>query len=168
MASTCLPPIAKPDARVLILGSLPGQASLKLQQYYAHPRNQFWPILGQLFEFPANAPYPERLQHALRHRIALWDVCAQAQRPGSSLDSAIRNAVANDFPSFLAAHPHINLIACNGGKAFNLFRRLAAPHLTPAQRSLVRQLPSTSPAHAGMTFEQKLAQWRVVREAQMR
>jgi len=163
MADSCLPLVARPDARVLVLGSLPGQKSLEQHQYYAHPRNHFWPIMRQLLCLPEKADYADRIAGLLNHGIALWDVCAQAQRPGS-LDSAIRDAVANDFPAFFAAHPHIALIACNGGKAFGLFQRLAAPRLAPRYRGMARHLPSTSPAHARLSCAQKLARWAVVRD----
>ena len=150
------PPIAGPDARVLILGSLPGQASLAARQYYAHPRNAFWPILAEIVGFAADAPYEARTAALVRAGIAVWDVCAAATRPGS-LDSAIAAASVkpNDFAAFFAAHPRIARVAFNGAAAATLYRRHCLPDLG---RVFVR-LPSTSPAHASMNFAAKCAKW---------
>ncbi|AAZ97010.1 conserved hypothetical protein [Thiobacillus denitrificans ATCC 25259] len=161
------PPIADTHARVLILGSLPGQTSLRMQQYYAQPQNAFWKIMGRLFGAGADVPYAERYRKLVRSGVALWDVCASAERPGS-LDSAIvtSSVVPNDFAAFLASHPHIHLVCFNGAKAAGLYRRLVLPDLPEAPRLVAyRTLPSTSPAHAGMRFEEKLAHWSVVKEA---
>ncbi len=154
------PPVAAPDARLLILGSMPGVASLNAQRYYAHPRNAFWPIMAILLGFAVDTPYERRLQHLLAARIALWDVLASCYRPGS-LDSAIDPAsqVANDFDRFLREHPHIQRICFNGGKAAQSFRRQVLPTLTRTDLDFV-QLPSTSPAHASLSFDAKLARWR--------
>jgi len=157
--------VARPDARVLVLGSLPGQVSLREQQYYAQPRNDFWKILGVLVGASPERPYADRLEALKAHRIALWDVCASAQRPGS-LDASIRHAtvVANDFASFFQAHPHIGLICFNGRKAADLYRRFVLPGLPERVRGIrCEALPSTSPAHASMRFDEKLARWSVVR-----
>ena len=158
------PPIADAHARVLILGSLPGQVSLQRQQYYAHPHNAFWKIMGRLFGADPELPYAERAQHLMQKGIALWDVCAAAQRPGS-LDTAIVHAsvVPNDFAAFIESHPDITLIGFNGGKAADLYRRLVLPGL-PATCHAIRTetLPSTSPAYAAMTFDDKLARWAAV------
>jgi len=161
MPDACFPPIADAHARLLILGSLPGQVSLQRQQYYAHPHNAFWKIMGRLFGAGPELPYTERAQRLMQNGIALWDVCAAAQRPGS-LDAAIVQAsvVPNDFAAFIESHPDIALIGFNGGKAADLYRRLVLPDL-PATGHAIRTatLPSTSPAHAAMTFEDKLARW---------
>jgi TDG/mug DNA glycosylase family protein len=161
MRDAGFPPIADAHARMLILGSLPGQASLRQQQYYAQPRNAFWTIMGRLFGAGPELPYAERAQRLVAHGIALWDVCAAAQRPGS-LDAAIVHASVepNDFAAFLASHPDIGLIAFNGGKAAELYRRLVLPGLPAALGAIRREtLPSTSPAHAAMPFEEKLTHW---------
>lgn len=160
-------PVARLDARVLILGTLPGTMSLAMSQYYAQPRNAFWPIMGALFgAFPALA-YRERLQLTTKNHVALWDVCHSAYRKGA-LDASIdaKSIVPNDFVPFFRSHRHIQLICFNGHTAGKLYRRLVLPGL-PAQVQQVRQmtLPSTSPAHAAMRFEQKLEQWTVVRRA---
>ncbi|MDY0057667.1 MAG: DNA-deoxyinosine glycosylase [Methyloversatilis sp.] len=157
----CFPPVADPaTARVLILGSMPGVASLAAQRYYAHPRNQFWPIMGALFGAGPELPYAERLRVLTAAGIALWDVLESCERAGS-LDAAIdaRSAQANDFAAFFDAHPGITRIVCNGGTAEKHFRRDVMPQLPPRALELVR-LPSTSPAHAGMGAQEKLARWR--------
>ncbi len=168
MSDTGFPPIADAHARVLILGSLPGQVSLRQQQYYAHPNNAFWKIMGRLFDSDPKLSYTERAQRLMQNRIALWDVCAAAQRPGS-LDSAIVHAsvMPNDFTAFIESHPDIALIGFNGGKAADLYRRLVLPVL-PATLSAIHTetLPSTSPAYAAMTFDDKLARWAGVLQTQ--
>lgn len=154
-------PIADCQARILILGSIPGLASLKAGQYYAHPRNQFWRILGELLGFDPQADYADKIQALCNAGIALWDVVQACHRPGS-LDAAIdkQSIVANDFTDFFHSHPHIDKIFCNGATADQTFRRLVLPTLS--QPLQLQRLPSTSPAHAGMSFEQKLVRWRVV------
>ncbi len=164
MHDKCFPPIADAHARVLILGSLPGQVSLQRQQYYAQPHNAFWKIMGRLFGAGPELPYEERMKHLVLNGIALWDVCASAQRPGS-LDAAIVHAsvVPNDFAAFIASHPGIGLIGFNGGKAADLYRRLVLPGLPAGERTIrTATLPSTSPAHAAMPFEEKLTRWATV------
>jgi len=159
----CFPPVAEPDtARVLILGSMPGVASLAVQRYYAHPRNQFWPIMGALFGAGPDLPYAERLRVHNGAGIALWDVLESCERAGS-LDADIdaRSAQANDFAAFFDAHPGIVLVAFNGGTAEKHFRHDVMPRLPPPVRALdLLRLPSTSPAHAGMGAQEKLARWR--------
>lgn len=161
-AVSSFPPVATRRARVLVLGSMPGVASLEAQRYYAHPRNAFWPIMGALFEFDPRAPYRERLD-ALRGRdVALWDVLSRCVREGS-LDSDIEpgSVEVQDFAGFLGRYACVERVLCNGGAAFRLFRRWALPAL-PAQFAdlPVLQLPSTSPANAGMRPAEKLARWR--------
>lgn len=164
--SNGFPPVANEEARVLILGSLPGQMSLRMQQYYAQPRNAFWRIMGRLFGAEPGLPYTERTRRLIECRVALWDVCAAAHRPGSLDASILRSSVVpNDFAAFIASHPHIRLICFNGAKAAELYRRTVAPHLPDTIRRIrCEALPSTSPAHASMTFEEKLARWSIVRE----
>lgn len=151
--------VARPDARALVLGSLPGQASLAHGEYYAQQRNAFWPIMGRLAGASPDLPYAERLRRLIEKRVALWDVCAEGRRPGS-LDQRIDPAsvVTNDFATFLSAHPHIQLICFNGATAGRLFRHRVAPELPARLETTV--LPSTSPAHAAMPFERKLECWR--------
>lgn len=157
--SSCLAPIARRDARVLILGSLPGAESLRRQQYYAHAQNAFWPIMGELVGARPELPYAARTARLVEAGIALWDVCAEAERAGS-LDAAIRAPVANDLAGFLAVHPDIAVIGFNGATAATLFARRVRPTLGLDLRPALVALPSTSPAHARMTRADKVAAWR--------
>ena len=159
--SVGFPPIAAADARVLVLGSLPGRVSLEKQQYYAQPYNAFWKIMGQIFGAAPELPYERRLEVLREHRVAVWDVLAAGERSGS-LDSAIvaSSMVINDFGAFFVAHREIRLICFNGNKAAQLYRRYVLPKVTPAIAALdTHLLPSTSPAHASRTFAQKAALW---------
>ena len=158
------PPIARDDARVLILGSLPGQESLRRHEYYAQPRNAFWTIMDSLVGAGPQLPYAARVRRLAACGIALWDVCATALRAGS-LDASIvaGSVVANDLAAFLARHPRIGLVCFNGRTAAALYRRHVLPTLAPAPRALpLLELPSTSPAHAALTPADKLARWRAV------
>ena len=154
------PPIAKPDARVLILGSMPGQASLAAGQYYAHPRNAFWPLMATLLGFDAALDYPARTRALTAAGVAVWDVLHSCRRPGS-LDSSIdaESLVVNDLAGFLARHRAIEHIFFNGSAAEKLFRKHVGTDPSIARLRLAR-LPSTSPAHAALNFAQKLAAWR--------
>ncbi len=163
MRTNGFPAIAGADARVLILGTLPGQASLQKGEYYGQPRNAFWRIMGELFGVLPAMPYEERQRRIVASRVALWDVCAAAHRPGS-LDSAIDAASvrANDLAGFLDTHRAVSLVCFNGSKVEALYRRLVLPG---AGLRAVRYetLPSTSPAHAAMPYDEKLRRWSVVR-----
>jgi hypoxanthine-DNA glycosylase len=152
--------VAARDARVLILGSMPGAASLAAGRYYAHPRNQFWSIIGTVSGAEPDLPYGRRIAALRGAGIALWDVVASCHRQGS-LDTAIeRRALrVNDFAAFLRRHPQVGCVLFNGATAETLFRRHVLPTLEPRALALAR-LPSTSPAHAGMKYQRKLAQWR--------
>lgn len=160
------PPILGSGARVLVLGSLPSVKSLEKNQYYGHPRNAFWPIMGELFGAGRELAYAERRKIMVDNGVAIWDVLASSNRPGS-MDAAIdeKSATANDFNALLRDHPGIRLICFNGQAAARLFRRLVAPTLENGSTTLDYQtMPSTSPAYAAMRFEEKLARWRLVRE----
>jgi hypoxanthine-DNA glycosylase len=140
--------------RILVLGSFPGAASLAAQQYYAHPRNLLWPILSALTGEPlAGLPYAERLPRLLAHGFGLWDVLGACEREGS-LDSAIRKPAANDFARLRELCPLLETVGFNGQTSGKFAPQFAAE----GYRTVV--LPSTSPAHAAMTFEHKLAVWR--------
>ncbi len=153
-------PVSDADARILILGSMPGKKSLEHSQYYAHPSNAFWKIMGELIGAKPDIPYVERLRLLKSSGIALWDVLASCERK-TSLDSHIRNESANDFASFFTQHPQITKVFFNGSKAEQCFRKfvLDKQALPPLQ---FLRLPSTSPAHAGMRYKDKLQAWRVV------
>jgi TDG/mug DNA glycosylase family protein len=150
-------PIASPDARVLILGSMPGVASLAAGEYYAHPHNAFWRIMGELVGAGPEKPYDERTRILKAHGIAVWDVLQSCVRPGS-LDADIRDEVPNDFATFFASHRRFTHIGLNGGKAAASFRRHAA-RFCPGH-VVIATLPSTSPAHAARSFAEKCALWR--------
>jgi len=149
-----LAPVIAPDTRILILGSFPGAASLAAQQYYAHPRNQFWKLVGALVgEDLYRLPYNERLPRLLAHRFGLWDVLAACEREGS-LDSAIRKPAANDFERLHKLCPQLETVGFNGQAS----GKFALQFEQAGYRTVV--LPSSSPAHMAMTFEQKLAVWQ--------
>jgi TDG/mug DNA glycosylase family protein len=157
------PPIVSAASRVLILGTMPGIVSLKAREYYAHPRNVFWRIMGELFGAGLALPYDARVAVILSAGVALWDSVEACVRPGS-LDKSITGEVANDFASFFAVYPDISHVFFNGGKSEAVFRRDVLPTLTGDRRTYTR-LPSTSPAHAGMKLEAKVQAWSVVRKA---
>ena len=155
-------PVARTDARILILGSMPGVASLEATQYYAFPRNAFWKIMGELFKAGTDLEYEQRLIKLTNQHIALWDVIASCQRPGS-LDSAISRdgLTTNDFCGFLEKHPGIKHIYFNGQKAATLFQRRVEPDLS--RQFEYRTLPSTSPAYAAKSYAEKLQAWSVIK-----
>jgi len=157
------PPVVSRNSKVLILGSMPGEVSLKAAQYYAHPRNAFWRIMGELFGAGLSLPYQERLVVLDGAGIALWDSLRACTRPGS-LDSAIRDEEANDFTALFTSFPQITHVFFNGAKSEAAFRRHVLPTLAGSQRVFTR-LPSTSPAHAGMTFDEKVKRWSAVTKA---
>lgn len=155
MSRVCsFPPVENKEARILILGSMPGEASLAANQYYAHPRNLFWRIIGELTGARLEIPYTERMKILSLRQIALWDVLQSCIRAGS-LDSAIREEIPNDFAGFFQSHPHLTHIFLNGKKAQQSFLK----HVTFPERIVLTALPSTSPAHASLSFEQKLQMW---------
>lgn len=153
----CLLPITGPEPRVLILGSFPSVLSLARSEYYGNPRNRFWAVMGELFGIPATLAYPGRCRHLTRNGVALWDVAASCSRPGSA-DARIRDVVPNDIAGFMREHPSVRLIALNGTAAGQLYRRFAA---VPGLPFVV--LPSTSPANAAGSFEEKVRAWGIVR-----
>ena len=156
-----LPALVSSNTRLLILGSFPGVASLQAQQYYAHPQNHFWPILGAILaSSPINtcaSSYQKRTDWLLSQGVGLWDVYAACEREGS-LDTSIRHAVVNDFSSLEQTCPQLTAIAHNGSESFKHAKHTAQLGLP------VYKLPSTSPANATWRFERKLAAWRDVFE----
>ena len=158
---TAFLPIAAPDAEILILGSIPSVKSLERQQYYGHPRNAFWWIMGQLFGFDYMSDYGVRKSQLIKHKIALWDVLKHCERKGS-LDSAIvaDSIEANDFSTFLTEHSQIKKVLFNGIKAESEFRKRVLPILNAKFANIsYYRLPSTSPAMATLTKSAKLAEW---------
>jgi hypoxanthine-DNA glycosylase len=155
-----------PGCRVLILGTVPGAESLRLQQYCANPRNAFWRIMSDLFGWDMTVSYQERLELVRRSRLALWDVLASADRPYSSLDWKIRRGseVPNDIAAFAHSHPDLTHVFLNGAKAAALFDRHVRPNLVGMPLN-VKRLPSTSPANAALSYEAKLDAWRAVATA---
>lgn len=152
------PPIVDSNSRILILGSMPGQESLRKQQYYAHPRNQFWKIIFTLFEEPIEESYSKRIAFLRDRGIALWDVINVCFREGS-LDSSIKEEKVNDFKAFFSQYPNIKYVYFNGVKAYETFRKKIGfdfPGLT------FKKLPSTSPANA-VKFEIKLREWAEIK-----
>ena len=157
-AKRSFPPIVDARARILVLGTLPGEESLRRREYYAHPRNLFWPIVFALFDTTPALYYGERLAFVAARRIALWDVCELAEREASA-DSAIRRERPNAIDRLLDTHPLIRAVAFNGSGAERLYDR----HFTRRTEVAYLALPSTSPAHARLDFAAKLAQWTALR-----
>jgi hypoxanthine-DNA glycosylase len=154
-----LAPVVDARTRVLVLGSLPGEASLAAQRYYAHPQNAFWRLLGAALETDLAAlPYDDRLTLLLARHVGLWDVVAEATRTGS-LDSAIKLSAAADLQGLIARLPDLRCVAFNGQTA----ARIGLKALGPLADTLpILRLPSSSPAHAGMPFAAKAEQWRAL------
>jgi hypoxanthine-DNA glycosylase len=149
-----LGPVIGPDTRLLVLGSFPSVASLAAGEYYAHPRNQFWPLLSALWGLDLRSlAYPQRLAEVRRRGLGIWDVYAHCRREGS-LDSAIRDAELNDLAGLRRQAPRLAAIAHNGGESARAMRHTRALGLP------VWSLPSTSPANASWSFDRKLAAWR--------
>ncbi|MDD1683497.1 MAG: DNA-deoxyinosine glycosylase [Methanoregula sp.] len=157
-----LPPITGLNPSLFILGSFPSVMSLERGEYYGNPKNRFWAVMEALFAIPAALPYPERTLRLTQEGIALWDVVAGCSRTGSA-DSRIHSPVPNDIAGFVRAHPSVRLVALNGSKASRLYHRLARVPEIPSVA-----LPSTSPAHAAVTFAEKVHRWNVVRTACIR
>lgn len=150
-------PIVSEDSKILILGSVPGVKSLEMQEYYAHPQNQFWKIIFHLFNENLPSDYVEKLEFLKRKNIALWDVIDTCERKGS-LDSEIRNEEANDIQQLLQNYPSIKAIFCNGQKSFkNLQKIMGKESEIP-----IFVLPSTSPLHT-ISFEKKIKEWEILK-----
>ncbi len=162
--NTGFPPIAKPDAKVLILGSMPGVKSLEKNQYYVNPRNAFWSIMIELLNCDEELNYQQRKQLLINNQIALWDVLKSCYREGS-LDSNIDHSTikANDFNLFLSKQKQIKTIFFNGGETEKLYKKYVIKELNNKEIEYFK-LPSTSPAHAAMSFDQKLSAWRVIED----
>ena len=151
--------------RVLVLGSMPGIQSLKEGRYYAHSRNRFWPVVSQVLELSATAPYPERVQALADTGVGVWDVIRSCRRQGS-LDSSIvpGSEVLNDFSELLRVYPNIRAFAFNGQKAFHLFEKDITPGLASPSPVALLALPSTSPANASWSVSRLVSRWRQIRD----
>lgn len=160
----CFASIEDLRSTVLILGSMPGKASLQAEQYYAHPQNSFWRVMGDLIGAGTVLPYKLRVRRLKSCRIALWDVLKSCTRK-SSLDSDIdaSSITPNDFVSFYRTHPKIEHVFFNGAKAEACYRKYVLASLSDKFKSLpCQRLPSTSPANASLSYKQKLRAWRIV------
>lgn len=151
-----LPPVTGPEPRILILGSFPSVLSLEHSEYYGNPKNRFWAVMEHVLAVPADLPYAERTHLLTQRGVALWDVVASCERPGSA-DSRIRNPVPNDLAGFFYGHSTLRLVALNGTAASEIYHRLAE---IPGLASVT--LPSTSPANAAMAFPEKVRRWQVI------
>ena len=157
------PAVVDEHAHTLVLGSMPGVLSLQANQYYAHPQNAFWKLMGDLFGAGRELPYSDRLRRLQRNGIALWDVLKCCIREGSLDSSIVEDSIeANDLAVLLRDHPRIERVFFNGGKAEQSFKRyVRLPALASPPR--FARLPSTSPAHATLNYAAKLEAWRVIK-----
>lgn len=157
MKSYSFAPISNTNATVLILGTMPGTKSLELNQYYGHSQNNFWKFMFSIFQEDFSNDYQTKKALLQKNKIALWDVLQFCERVGS-LDSAIKNEIANDFETFLAQHPNITTILFNGQKAAAFYKKYV--HLEKDYQLIT--LPSTSPANASKSYQSKLDQWKII------
>lgn len=155
-------PIASATAKILILGSMPSVASIEKQQYYGHPRNGFWPIMGELFGAHPELDYQQRINILLDNHIAIWDVLQSCQREGSADASIQKDSICiNDFRTFFLSHQQITTVLFNGKSPENLYKQKVLPQLKPLATTFnYHGLPSTSPAYAALTLNQKLMLWK--------
>lgn len=153
-----LAPIVDDLSSLVVLGSLPGEESLRRQEYYAHPQNQFWRIMSVIVGEPMPDGYAEKCALLLRHNVALWDVIRYAEREGS-LDTSIKNPVPNDFGAFFERYPKIRRVIFNGDKAAATFKKQFGQIATETIK-----VPSTSPARANLSFEEKSRSWKAAFE----
>lgn len=159
-------PIASGEPKILILGSMPSEESLRRQQYYGHARNAFWPIMAELFGAEGKHDYLQRKQMLIDNGIALWDVLKSCHRQGS-LDAniSVDSIILNDFANFFEQYRRIDRVFFNGGMAESVYKKYILPTLPGPFGTLeCRRLPSTSPACASLTFNEKLEAWRVIKQ----
>ncbi|RZJ49040.1 MAG: DNA-deoxyinosine glycosylase [Chryseobacterium sp.] len=157
MKSFSFSPISSDSANVLILGTMPGTKSLELNQYYGHNQNNFWKFMFTILQEDFSTNYETRKALLQKNNIALWDVLQFCDRVGS-LDSAIKNEIANDFESFLKNHPNITTILFNGQKAAAFFKK----YVSLKKEYQLITLPSSSPANASKSFQSKLDEWKII------
>lgn len=158
MKSFSFAPITSNDATILILGTMPGTKSLELNQYYGHKQNNFWKFMFTILKEDFSEDYETKKALLQKNKIALWDVLQFCERVGS-LDSAIKNEIANDFETFLKSHSNITTILFNGQKAAAFFKKYV--RLQKEYRLIT--LPSSSPANASKTFQSKLEEWKIIK-----
>lgn len=154
-------PVIAKNPRVLIVGSMPGKKSLEEQEYYGNPRNHFWPMIYAILGVDPVETYAEKLQLIKQHNLALWDTIGRCYRKGS-LDMHIEAEEPNDIPALLERYPSIQLVACNGTKAYQIFEKVISPNIN--RETDVIKLPSTSPipGRYNKTFEEKIEAWRII------
>ncbi len=159
---SCMPKRINTEIKVMVIGSMPGEASLRQQQYYAHPRNNFWKYMAQIFEdISADDDYEARVAKLISHGVGLWDVMKRCSRKGS-LDSDIQNVKVNDFAVLDTEAPNLEKLLFNGSKAFETFMK-SENKLWAEKRGIVcEKMPSTSPANASQRDDDKFAKWREV------
>lgn len=157
MKSYSFSPISASNSKMLILGTMPGTKSLELNQYYGHNQNNFWKFIFKIFEEEFSTDYETRKALLLKNKIALWDVLQYCDRVGS-LDSAIKNEIANDFETFLKEHSNIKTILFNGQKAAAFFKK----YVSLQKDYQLITLPSTSPANASKNFQSKFDEWKII------
>ena len=151
------PPIISNDAKIFILGSVPGVKSLEMQEYYAHPQNKFWKIIFELFNENFSEDYVEKIKILKKNKIAVWDVIDSCERVGS-LDTKIKNEESNDILQLLKKYPNIKTIFCNGGKSYKNLQKIVGKNFEIP----IYLLPSTSPLHT-ISFEKKLESWKIIK-----
>ncbi len=151
------PPIVSNDAKILILGSVPGVKSLEMQEYYAHPQNKFWKIIFELFNENFSEDYLEKIKILKKNKIAVWDVIDSCERVGS-LDTTIKNEESNDILQLLKKYQNIKTIFCNGGKSYKNLQKIVGKNFEIP----IYLLPSTSPLHT-ISFEKKLESWKIIK-----
>lgn len=160
------PPVSDKEATTLILGSMPSEESLRKQEYYAHPRNAFWKITAELFGFAYDINYEDRTNELMKNKIALWDVMQSCERQGS-LDSAIvdKTITVNDFETFYKNHPNISRVFFNGAKSESEYLKKVLPNLPDELQAIkYSRLPSSSPAMAQLSLNEKLAEWSIIKK----
>jgi len=162
---TSFPPVVNDECKAIILGSMPGIKSLDENEYYAHPRNSFWFIMEKLFKVYSDFEYKQRLKLLLNNKIALWDVIESCERKGS-LDSSIQDetVLVNDFADLLLEYQNIKYIFCNGNAAYSAFQKYAMPELEKFLNIEVYKLPSSSPANARMSLDEKTLSWEIIKQ----
>lgn len=156
MRLIAFPPLLPKAPHTLILGTMPGEKSLELNQYYAHPQNQFWKFMGDIYGAHKSLPYEERVHILLSKQVAVWDVLSSCTRIGS-MDADIKNAVVNDFQTFFTEHPTITRVIFDSLTAEKLYLKQVLPTLT--HTLTYQRVPSPSPAYAAMSYDQKLVMW---------